>query len=149
MFARGSENGYNSVKMRVLALSERIGQIAVLEFEKEAVKRGFIVSYPSVSATRYDAVLDYCNGKSPIRVQIKHGGNLSDAGSIKLNLRRRKKNYTSKQIDLIVVFIPFDYNKLVALPPHLFNNKNSLIIRFDKSMRYDKTPAILADNYLF
>ena len=133
----------------MLAVSERIGQIAVLEFEKESIRRGFIVSYPSVSASRYDAILDRCNGKSPIRVQVKHGGNLSDSGSVKLNLRRHKKTYTSKQIDLIVVFIPFNYNRLVAIPPHLFNNKNSLIIRFDKSVRYDKTPAILADNYLF
>lgn len=81
----------------------RKGDIVELAFDLEATRRGFNISKPTISALRYDRVLEY-NGRL-FRVQIKCAtkrGNYVSA-SIK---HGRNSFYKKEDIDALAIYIP-------------------------------------------
>src|SRR5438552_488649 len=84
--------------------TDQKGQLACLKVQEEAHRKGAVVSFPTTPA-RYDLVLDY-RGKL-YRAQVKYAdGKTSHAqGSVYVDLRRRKRRYTNKEIDVLLVYI--------------------------------------------
>lgn len=115
------------------------GAYAESKVQTEAIRKGYIVSIPVID-TRYDLLLD--DKINIIRVQIKYVNRKANSGSVCLCLCRdikyKKQYYTSKQIDLLLVYIP-KIDKILAFGPKYFHNKNGITIRYEKSKRFKKT----------
>jgi len=99
-----------------------------------ATEKGVVVSRPTTEA-RYDAILDL-NGTLK-RVQIKFAGTETkpSTGSIVIRLQKKTnthnakpKNYTLKEIDAVLAYIPL-LDKVVWLGPEIFHNKSCVCIR--------------------
>lgn len=120
-----------------------LGEIAVLKVSQVAIKKGFIVSRPTVEC-RYDLVIDE-NGKL-LRTQVKYCNTrcTSSRDSVHLKLvrsfRRNSGNcsrpYSKNEVDQILVYLP-SIDKIVKLGPEIFNNKKnvSIMIREPKLRR--------------
>lgn len=116
--------------------TKQLGQIASLSVQLEATRRNYIVSIPNTEE-RYDFIID--DGKKISRVQVKSLEKLhSDVKhhkSLAFDLkiyryhrnRRTQKVYSSKEIDLLLVYMP-TLNVILAFGPKTFHKKKSIYI---------------------
>jgi hypothetical protein len=116
--------------------TDQKGQLACLKVQEEAMRKGAIVSFPSIPS-RYDLILDY-RGKL-YRAQVKYadGKTPNAQGSIKLDLKRRGRCYTQEEIDVLLVYLP-QIDKVCWIEPSVFHNKMSLCLRLQPAKNRQK-----------
>jgi len=121
------------------------GEIAVLSVELEANKRGCIISHPSNQHSRYDLIID--DGKRLLRTQVKYlnrKGNRKNCLELIISGGTKKiKRYTSKEIDLLLIYVP-QKNCILCLRPTQFNNKNTFFFHMENK----NTPSYY-ENFLW
>ena len=79
-----------------------IGCIAEYQFAVEAMKRGFLVSFPLLDASPYDCIID--NGKDLKKIQIK---SVTKDKEIIRSFIKKKNNitYSKKEVDYFAVYV--------------------------------------------
>ena len=130
----------------MLHQSEHVGQLGVIKTMEICSRRGWVCSLPTLNC-RYDLLIDRNNGKID-RVQIKTTNSKKSDGTFRVRLKKHNRTYNAKEIDILVIYIP-SLEKLVGLYPKHFNNKTDLILRFEKSDRYENTNALQINKHLF
>lgn len=102
-------------------------EIAVLNVELEANKKGYSVSLPKNQAARYDLIID--DGIKLYKVQVKYLNRAAGKNCVELKLEdkryKNRKCYTSFEIDLMLVYIE-RIDKILAFGPKLFENKKTI-----------------------
>lgn len=130
------------------------GGIAQAKAEIRALEKGFLVSKPIVEGSRYDMIID--DGEKLHRVQIKYGGTLQKkaTGSITVDFRKTSNNgkikegYTSKEVDAIIIYIPY-IDEICWFPIELLDGKKSLTIRYEKSKNNQSKNVFLVEDYIW
>ena len=118
------------------------GLIAEQKVIMRALEKGYCVSKPISHECRYDLIVDDHDRIS--RAQVKYAGSKAgekSTGSVTVNLRtwshsenasRRKcKVYAAGEIDAVIAYVP-QVDKLVWIPPMMFVNKKTVVIRYAK-----------------
>lgn len=86
---------------------KQVGELAEVAFLHKAMSLGFIVSKPYGDSAPYDFVLGW--GRRLRRVQVRSASS-AWRGAYRINTRwrgdRHKQNYTSREIDVVVGYIP-------------------------------------------
>jgi hypothetical protein len=123
------------------------GEIASLRVRIEAFKKGATVSLPSTPA-RYDLVLDY-HGKL-YRAQVKYADckAVRAQGALQLDLRKRKRLYTRDEIDVVLVYVP-QIDKICWIPPELFHNRATLMLRLLPTRNGQKKGCVMAHDFIW
>jgi len=111
------------------------GEIARMKVLLRAAEKGIVVCVPTVEA-RYDLVMEIDGTLH--RVQVKYTDCMTKcaSGSVFLDLRKETRNngkkrpYTKKEVDLILVYV-LKTDTVVCLEPKHFHNKHSLTLRYD------------------
>lgn len=130
------------------------GGIAQAKAEIRALEKGFIISKPIIEGTRYDMILD--DGEKLSRVQVKYAGGkqTSSNGCVVVDFRKTSNNgkvkegYSSKEVDVIIVYIP-QVDKLCWFPTKLLEGKTTLTIRYEKAKNNQTKNVILVDDYIW
>src|SRR5262249_41415990 len=107
--------------------TEQKGQIALLKVQLAAARRNATVLVPTIPA-RYDVVLDYQERLS--RAQVKYADSPSppSEGAVRLDLHRRKRRYTRREIDVLLVYMP-QLDQVCWFGPEVFHEKMALQLR--------------------
>ncbi len=130
------------------------GQIAHIKVELRAAEKSFIVSKPTIDA-RYDLIVD--DGDTLHRVQIKyanhHDKRISGAVYVDLrtwpgNKKEGRKPYSADEIDAVLVYISL-LDKICWIPPSLFNNKTTIVLRYEKPKNGCKSGFNLIEDYIW
>lgn len=131
------------------------GHLAVIEVERRATEKGFVVSRPSIEA-RYDLIVD--DGDSLHRVQVKFTNQNGDGNSLEVGLRKfggnkgvgirtsDVKTYTSKEVDVLAIFSPLT-NKVYWLPISIFEKKTMIRLRLKQARNNQKKRVLLACDF--
>ena len=125
--------------------TERKGQIAQLQFELAATKKGFVVSRPTTEV-RYDYILD--DFVSLKRVQVKYCDAIDPrykAYIVNVGSGHRQKSYTSEEIDGMVVFFPKEA-KVCWFEPKHFQGKEKMYVRKLIDVKRNKKTTIILEN---
>lgn len=127
--------------------SDEKGIIALCKVEIRAAELGFTTSR-TVSAARYDLVVD--EGDALKRVQVKYADGKAghSSASVRLELRRRNKVYSSREIDYILVYVPA-IEEVLKLPPLLWDGKSSIYLRIREAKNNQQQRAIPASQYVW
>ena len=127
--------------------TEQKGQIAVLKVQIEAEKKRARVFLPT-KQDRADMVLDY-RGKL-YRAQVKYADGKSprSQGCFRLDLRRRKRRYTSDEIDVLLVYIP-QIDKVCWFGPEVFHNKPCLQLRLQPTKNGQQKGCRMVEDYIW
>ena len=128
-------------------------QIALLKVEQRALDLGYVVSIPTIEGERYDCIIDI-KGKL-LRVQVKYAGVIPKGlkGAVHIRLDKPKgrgvnRPYTQDEIDILLVYIPY-IDKLCWFNFEVFDGRNSLLIRYEKSLNGQKKGCLMANNYIW
>jgi len=128
----------------------RKGEIAKCEVLRRAYERDIVVSIPTIDAD-YDLVFDV-DGKL-IKAQVKYasGKPSNSTGSVFLDLRRTTRNgkvltYQRHEVDVLLVYLA-DEDKVVWLPPDVWDGKSSVTIRTKPSKNRQLKGLRLASDY--
>jgi hypothetical protein len=132
--------------------TQQKGQFAQLKVEQVAAEKGYVVSKPTID-TRYDLIID--DGESLHKVQVKYAGSKTTNGSINVGLRRWAgdkrhvtRNYTTAEVDGILVYIP-QIDRVCWLPPELFDNKPAIVLRLEPTKSGQKKGINFAKDYFW
>ena len=95
------------------------------------IEKGYIVSIPYGSNSRYDMIVD--NNKERYRIQVKHAS-INDNGSytvctsntVSTATKKSRKFYSKEDVDFIVTVIE---NQLVVIPVEMVEHSQSKIFR--------------------
>lgn len=130
------------------------GEVAFLKCSLRAVERGCVISRPTMES-RYDAILDE-DGRL-FRVQVKYGDGNSqcEGGAVNVDFRRKttstyakRRPYTAKEIDLMLVYVP-KIDKVLRFEASHFDGKQSLRIRIEPTKNGQKIGVIDASDYVW
>ena len=118
-----------------------------------ALELGIICSRPVIEGTRYDCILD--TGTRLYRAQVKYANGVctNTAGVVQVNLRKeiqkeRNRTYSDTEIDVLLVYIP-RIDRVCWFGPEVFNRRQSLSIRLDRSKNGQVKRCLSAENYLW
>ena len=129
------------------------GEIALLKVSLRAIEKGYIPSRPMVEGARYDLIIDGMGG-GPKRIQVKYADHHQSSGTVMITLTKnngnskKKRKYTSKEIDYILVYIK-ETQKTYCLPPALFNNRTGVTLRYKPSINKQVRNCNNADDYVW
>ncbi|HJT78626.1 MAG TPA: group I intron-associated PD-(D/E)XK endonuclease [Gemmataceae bacterium] len=127
--------------------TDQKGEIAVLKVREEALKKGAVISVPTIPA-RYDLVLDY-QGRF-YRAQVKYAEWQSSncQGAVRVELRRRKQCYTKDEIDILLVYVaPID--RVLWFGPEVFHDKVGLQVRWQPCKNRQKSGCRMAEDFIW
>jgi hypothetical protein len=128
------------------------GEIAQLKIEQRALEKGYLVSRPTILASRYDCIID--TGLSRLRTQIKYGNSTDKdlSGMVKVYFKKTHRNktslYTKEEIDLMLVYVP-TLDKVLSFGAEIFNNKYSINIRLEPSKNHQKKSTYWYLDYIW
>lgn len=130
------------------------GQEAVLAVQRRALQRDCVICFPTTES-RFDAVVVTPDGKC-LKAQIKYADqeNKSAQGSIVLDLRKetrndgKKKTYSDKEIDILLVYLPV-VDEVLWFGPEQFGGKQSLTIRYEPPKNGYVTNVTLHKNFIW
>ncbi len=127
--------------------TDQKGEIAVLKVREEALRKGAVVSIPSIPA-RYDLILDY-QGRL-YRAQVKYAESKSpnSQGAVRVDLRRRKRLYTHDEIDLLLVYVP-QIDRILWFGPEVFHHKVGLQLRLLPCKNRQKSGCRMAEGFIW
>jgi len=131
------------------------GQLAVLKIQQRAMEKDFIVSIPTTESV-YDLLIEN-NGKI-LKIQCKYGdGKVSkdSEGSVRIEMARKTAltkykhdTYSSKDIDLVLVYVP-KIDKILCFGPEQFENKRMLCVRIEKPKNGQKKNIKWANDFIW
>lgn len=125
-------------------------RLAELKVEMIAAEKGWTVSRPT-STSRYDLILD--DGCRLYKTQVKYAGAESkqSQGTVYFSANNGPNSpthYTSKEIDLILVYVP-QIDKVVAIEPNHFEGKGNFKIRLSPPLNGQKKGLFMADEHVW
>ena len=117
--------------------SNEKGEIAQFKAQIRAIEKGFEVNVPT-RPLRYDLILVKDN--KFYRTQVKYCATFDHKSDKLLRLciertvrGKKTKPYTSKEIDLLLLYVP-KIDKILAYKPKDFDNKKSLSINLSDNL---------------
>jgi len=123
------------------------GLIAELKVMERATEKGWIASRPMISA-RYDLILDDQKQLWKIQVKYADGHKQNVAGSVVVELARRRQGYKKNEIDAIIVYLPV-IETLCWLPLEVFDRHLRISIRHTPAKNNQVARCIMASDYFW
>jgi hypothetical protein len=123
------------------------GQIALLKVLMAAANKGATVSLPT-TPLRYDLVLDW-EGKL-YRAQVKYADGKSphSEGAIRVDLRRRKRQYSQDEVDILLVYVA-QVDRVCWFGPEVFHQKAGLHLRTKPAKNGQAKGCLSVENYIW
>lgn len=131
------------------------GMLAELKVQQRAMELGMTVYVPTDHSARYDAVID--DGQHLYRAQVKYcdspAGCCQGAVSLELTSSHRSgklsyRGYTSKEIDVLLVYVP-RVEKILWLEPKVFEGRPRIQIRLEPTKNGQVKNCLFADDYVW
>ena len=119
------------------------GQLAV---QQRANEKGYIVSIPTMTACRYDLILER-NGKI-LKAQCKYVGFQKNDGVARVGLRKHGRNYQRHEIDILLIFLE-PIQKIVALYDKHFHNKKEILLRYKAAQATNGQQCLNVYNFIW
>lgn len=128
------------------------GAIAEQKVILKAAEFGLQVSKPIFAESRYDLIIE----KNDIlyKAQVKYcDSQINEAYSVSLTkhsggYNRKLYRYSSTEIDCVLVYLPKE-EKILWLPPSLWENKSSVSLRTSPSKNGQKKGINLVDDFVW
>ena len=129
-------------------------EFAIMKAQLRAAELEHAVSRPVAEGTRYDLIVD--DGKLS-RVQVKYADAKSShsSGCVFLHLssisrsqKKPRRAYSSSEIDALLVYIP-RIDKLCWLPVAVWENKQTLVLRYESTKNGQVKGCLLAQDYIW
>lgn len=131
------------------------GEFALLKVKQIALERNILLSQPTMANCRYDLIVD-C-GERLVRAQVKWADGITSkcSGSVALNLRKitrgnkpGKQFYTSKEVDVLLVYLP-KIDKVLWLESPYFHGRTALTIRYEPSRNCQIKGCLMAEDFVW
>jgi hypothetical protein len=126
--------------------TEYTGRLATLKVEEVAAKKKYLVSYPTQPA-RYDLIVD--DGRKLHRVQVKYASqDPRSKGSAVAKLEGHGKTYTSKEIDVLAVYIA-STDVVCWFGPEHFVGKSRIFVRTDPAKNNQSKGCLRQEDFVW